>query len=170
MDSGLLAAFREAGAEVSCLSYPELNDLKKWMINRVVYGDDAWKAYKRWALTQSVGKSGKGPSIVCPESCKPGGVSDNHWQVLDEVRSILKHFSALTIEALEEGHTISGPTADFSALESVKHPKLAIAMAEIIQSPPPTYVAINALDSGSFICAIVHMWGHSTVTFEIYRK
>ena len=161
----LLATCRDAGAKVRSEPYP--HNMNKWFIDGIVHGSDAWKAYMRWALSQSVSK---GPTIVCHETYKPGEDADDYWKVVDEVRSILKHFSALTIEAFEEGPSIPGPTQDISALESVKHPKLAMAMFEIIQSPPPTYVAINALDSGSFICAIVHMWGHCSATIEIFRK
>jgi hypothetical protein len=56
---------------------------------------------------------------------------DNEWKVIDEVRSITNHFSKLAVESVGESlaEQIPGPAHDFSVLEAVKSPKLAIAMA-----------------------------------------
>jgi hypothetical protein len=166
--AALLESFRNAGAVVRRNNFSD--DVIQWSIDGIVYDSEAWKAYERWARKQSVAT---GPIIMCHEvGYKVVENPDNEWKVIDEVRSITKHFSELAIESFEDSvaEQIPGPALDFSALERVKSPMLAIVMAEVIQSPPPAYCAINSLASGSFICAIVHMWARLDVTIEIYRK
>ena len=62
---------------------------------------------------------------------KPVHSDRDQWKILEQVWSILKHFSAIAEEAFEAGATenISGPVPYFLAFETVQHQKLAIAMA-----------------------------------------
>ena len=138
------------------------------IVEGAVYGSDVWRLYERWALSQSVAK---GPTVMCTFKSKPVHTDRDQYKILEEAWSILKHFLAITEEAFEAGATenISGPVPDFLAFETVQHPKLAIAMAKMIHSPPPTYRAINAVSSGSYICDIVHTWDLCILSFEIFK-
>ena len=161
----MLDAFRKNGANV----WSVIEDDKiRWIIEGAVYGSDAWRLYERWALSQSVAK---GPSFMCTFKSNSEHTDRDQWKILEEAGSILKHFSAITEEAFEAGaaENISGPVPDFLALGTVQHPKLAIAMAKMIHCPPPTYRAINAVSSGSYICDIVHTWDLCILSFEIFK-
>lgn len=157
----VIAEMKKGGADFTAAQFMGRHIIKCTM------GDRAATVYLEWI--QNVSKNPDVEAIWAPTE----GVIPPPAQVgplLNEANWMIQHVSALGMNDFAGGAVpaLGGPGMGFLGLPiAVHHASIAgNYLLNNLQNPPPLYVAINSLGTGTYICTLQYIWTEIVVVIQ----
>ena len=155
---------RQCGAEFTAAQFMGRNIIK------CTTGDRTSGVYLEWI--QNVSDDPDVQAIWAPT----GGVIPPPAlgvPLLNEANWMIQHVSVLRMNDFAGGAVpaIGGPGIGFLGLPiPVHHASVAgNYLVNMLQNPPPLYVAINSLGAGTYICTLQYIWSDVVVAIQVTK-